>query len=268
MRKKIKKICMAVVLFMMALSLAGTVNAAEPAGSGDQYIYYEEGLLDDGASRVLNSRAAEVSGAYDSGVYMVMVNDYKAWDADLDLAAQEIYEELGLGLRDDRDGIMLLLSMRERDYILLVHGVFANETYGEYARDVLADAFLEEFGENDFPAGISDYIEECGHMLALSAEGTPLTRESNPQYQLLKWLISVGLGIVVALVIAALIRSRMNNVAVKTQADQYVSEDGVRITLRRDQFTHMTQTRVKIETHSSGSSGGGGGGYSSSSGKF
>ena len=36
MRKKIKKICMAVVLFMMALSLAGTVNAAEPAGSGDQ----------------------------------------------------------------------------------------------------------------------------------------------------------------------------------------------------------------------------------------
>ena len=117
MRKKIKKICMAVVLFIMALSLAGTVNAAEPAGSGDQYIYYEEGLLDDGASRVLNSRAAEVSGAYDSGVYMVMVNDYKAWDADLDLAAQEIYEELGLGLRDDRDGIMLLLSMRERDYI-------------------------------------------------------------------------------------------------------------------------------------------------------
>ena len=67
MRKKIKKICMAVVLFMMALSLAGTVNAAEPAGSGDQYIYYEEGLLDDGASRVLNSRAAEVSGAYDKG---------------------------------------------------------------------------------------------------------------------------------------------------------------------------------------------------------
>ena len=105
-------------------------------------------------------------------------------------------------------------------------------------------------------------------MLALSAEGTPLTRESNPQYQLLKWLISLGLGIAVGLVIAALIRSRMNNVAEKTQADQYVSEDGIRITLRRDQFTHMTQTRVKIETHSSGSSGGGGGGYSSSSGKF
>lgn len=29
MRKKINKICMAAVLFMMALSLAGTVNAAE-----------------------------------------------------------------------------------------------------------------------------------------------------------------------------------------------------------------------------------------------
>ena len=131
----------------------------------------------------------------------------KHGDADLDLAAQELYEELGLGLRDDRDGIMLLLSMRERDYILLVHGVFANETYGEYARDVLADAFLEEFGENDFPPdfGLHRGVWPYGRF---PQKGTPLTRESNPQYQLLKWLISLGLGIAVGLVIAALIRSR------------------------------------------------------------
>lgn len=267
MKKQIRKILTAMIMLLMTAVLPGTAYAGAPAEAA-QYVYYEEGLLDDSAYAALNSQAAEVSEKYDSGVYMVMVNDYKEWNSDLDLAAQSIYEELGLGLRDDRDGIMLLLSMKERDYILLAHGVFANQAYNDYAKDVLAEAFLDEFGEDDFQAGFTDYIEECDQLLSLAAEGTPMTRESNPAYQLLKWLFSLGLGIVVGLVVAALIRSRMKNVAEKTQADQYVAPGGAEITLRRDQFTHMTQTRVRIENHSSGSGGGGGGGYSSSSGKF
>lgn len=265
--KKLKRRMMAAAGLVLALVLAGTAFAGSPSEE-PRYVYYEDGLLDENAFNTLNSQAAAVSEEYDSGVYMVMVDDYREWDSDLDRAAQSIYEELGMGRRNDQDGILLLLSMEERDYILLVHGEFANQAYSEYARDQLADAFLDEFGENDFLAGFEDYIEECGHLLSLAADGTPLTRESNPYYNLLKWLFSLGIGIAAGLVIAALIRSGMRNVAEKTLADHYVAADGAEITLRRDQFTHMTHTRVKIETHSSGSSGGGGGGYSSSSGKF
>lgn len=265
--KRLKKILTAAVGAVLILALAGTAFAGSPSEE-PQYVYFENGLLDDNAYAVLNSRAAAVSEEYDSGVYMVMVNNYREWDSDLNGAAQYIYEELGLGMRNDQDGILLLLSMDDRDYILLVHGEFANHAYSEYARDELADAFLDEFGENDFQAGFEDYIETCGQLLSLAADGTPLTRESSPHYNLLKWLFSLGLGIVAGLAIAALIRSRMKNVAEKTLADHYVTAGGVEITMRRDQFTHMTHTRVKVENHSSGHGGGGGGGYSSSSGKF
>ena len=181
--KKIKKLLTAAAGIVLMFALAGTAFAESPSEES-RYVYYEDGLLDDNAYAVLNGQAAAVSEEYDSGVYMVMVDNYRDWDGDLDRAAQYIYEELGMGMRNDQDGIMLLLSMEDRDYILLVHGVFANQAYNEYARDELADAFLDEFGENDFQAGFEDYIEECGHLLSLAADGTPLTRESNPYYNL------------------------------------------------------------------------------------
>ena len=169
MRKKIRKILAAAIMLVMVLALAGGA-AAESAAGNTPFVFDQAGLLSQEEYSHLNHQAAAASGKYDSGVYVVTVEDYKGWDSDLDRAAQEIYEELNLGTRQDRDGIMLLLSMRERDYILLVHGVFANQAYNSYARDVLTDAFLEEFRGNDFFEGFEAYIGECDHLLSLAAE--------------------------------------------------------------------------------------------------
>ena len=59
--------------------------------------------------------------------------------------------------------------------------------------------------------------------------------------------------------------------AIKTNAQEFIAQNGVDLTVNEDNFSHITQTRVLIKTDDSSSGGGttvNSGGFSGSGGKF
>lgn len=213
----------------------------------------------------LEQRAAQISQCLGCGVYVVTVDNYKDYGTGnvYDVTTQ-IYNdtENNFGIGNNRDGIILLLSMYERDYALFVHGEQAEYAFNEYGQEQLEKVFLDDFKEDDWFNGLSDYLDTCSEYLEKAADGKPVRK--SPVFHI---MCAIGVSMFLALVVCMVQKNKMKTVHKKVEADAYASSS-VTITGRHDQFTHMMETRHRIESSSDSSNSESGGGGSGRSGKF
>ena len=267
MKNKMTVIALAMLL-VFALYIPSITAYAEPDETGMtmHYVIDAYGLLSFDEWTDLENRAASISGRYDCGIYIVTVDDYRNYgDGSVYNVTRQIYfSDSDFGVGDDRDGILLLLSMNERDYALYVYGEKAERIFSDSVLIKLENAFLGYLGNNNWSAGFSVYIRECADYLAHAQEGGAMGNTFDGR----RILIVVVSSCAVALVVCLIIKGGMKSVRQKNEARAYVVDGGLHLTQHVDMFTHTTRTSRKIES-SSGSSGRGrvGGGHGRS-GKF
>ena len=241
-----------------------TPEAPEQSDAVDvAYVFDTCELLSYEEWQYLEARAADISKRQHCGVYFVIVNDFTDYgDGSVFQVTYQLYHDNEFGVGDDRDGIIVLLSMEERDYAMFVYGEYAEYAFDEFGQEKLEERFLEDFGNDDWNGGISAYLDACDEFLTKAAEGKPV----RPNY--IGWyLIMTGLSCVAAGFICFLLLRSMKTVRSKDEADAYVTQGGLNLTMQRDQYERTVVTRRKIEKGGSGSSESGGGG-SGRSGKF
>lgn len=228
--------------------------------------------------------------AYGCGIYIVTVEDFTRWDSrDPYVAAQNIYLERGLGVGENTDGIMLMLSMAERDYSLIVHGYVGNDVFTDSVLDDIEAGFLDDFRSNDWYGGFDDFVSDSVFALSVydpNAESvppydfdrpvdmpyTPLTVGEKLAYMPISYrLMIVAVPPVIALIVCLLMKKQLKTAGIATRAEAYIPGQGVRLSVQQDVYTHTT-TRV-IHHSSDDDFGGGGfsgsdGGFSGRSGKF
>lgn len=256
--------------FLLVVALALPTLAAEPQLG---YVTDAADLLTAEEWETLEAKAEEISETYRCDVYIITVDDFTAYTNQVSVyeGAKELYQTYDLGYGTEKSGVLLLLSMAERDYSLIAYG-YGNTAFTDYGKDKLADVFLDDFGDDDWYAGFSDYLQKSERMLEQARDGNPLDVGSNPAVGAVGAVISVVLGCLVSLGICSLLASSMKSARIKTEADSYIRDGSLRFTIRTDQFTHTTQSRVKIEKEEGSGSGGGtsidSSGFSGKSGKF
>ncbi|MBR5268184.1 MAG: TPM domain-containing protein [Lachnospiraceae bacterium] len=234
--------------------------------ASDMYVYDESGLLAAEELIALDTRAAEVSDEHDCGIYMIAVNNYHDYStSDIYTTATELYHGLDLGEGEDREGVLLLLSLYDRSYATFFYGENVEYAFDGYGQEQMEGEFLDDFGNNDWYSGFNDYISVCDEYLTLAEEGSPVRESVGHLY-----LIAFGASILIAYVVMAGLKSSMKSVRKGSIANAYVTEEGLNLTEKRDHFLYKTQTRRKIEKSSgkSGSKSHSGGGGSGRSGKF
>lgn len=254
--KRTKSIVLLIVLLLLTLPVQ--------AASQQPYVTDGAGLLTDGELAELENLCADVSAAYDCGVYVVTVEDFRVLGTDdVFEATYELYHGLELGMGAERNGLILLLSMAERDYALFVYGDDAEYAFGIDAQIMLEEQFLPLLGDNDWYGGFRVYAETCRSYLAQAAAGNPVRGSVAGPIA-----VCVLVSFLIALIVVLILRAGMKNVKKQSEASQYLSGQ-LKLTRKFDQFTHKTETRRKIETSSGGSSTArSGGGGSGRSGKF
>ena len=287
--KKFLSSVLAVLLLIVCLSIPAFADAQL------SYVTDDAGILYDSDISALEERAAAVSEQYGCGVYIVTVEDFTDYsDAYyVDDFGEELFSSYDLGLGDGNCGILLILSMAERDYGLVAHGDFANTAFTDYGKYTMQDEFLDNFREDDWYGGFADYIAACGRYLEANANGTPIdvepSDETEEEYEplsfgdklffaaLMAFRFGLPLGLIVAFIVCAVYKRQLKSVRRATEAARYTVSGGAEITAREDRFTHTTEVRTPIKTesddHDSGPSFSGGttvnsGGFSHSGGKF
>ena len=260
MKKKI--LCFILAFFAMFSICASTVSAESQLYN----VTDAAGLLSESEMSELENEAEAVSARYGVGVYIVTIDDYHDYSPDdVFTATYGIYHEYTMGEGENRDGIMLLLSMANRDWAMFVYGENAEYAFNEYGQEKLEEVFLDDFAENDWYDGFEDYIEECDTYLQKAAAGKPVHKSPVGAIIFVSLMASF-----IAFIAVGCVWSSMKNVAKKKTANSYISGEVI-LTGKSDNFTHRTVTRHKIESSSSSSGGSrshSGGGGLGRSGKF
>ena len=240
----------------------------EPTGADMNYIFDLSDQLSYEEWTELEARAADISQRHGCGVYAAFVDDFTEYGGGNDVykTTYQLYHASELGMGADRDGIIILLSMDDRDYAMFVYGDHAEYAFDRYGQKELEDAFLGYFGDNDWYGGVSHYLDTCDEYLTRAEEGKPVRKNTLPMY-----LIVVAASCAIAGGICLMLKWQMKTVHKKAEADEYVAAGGLNLTKQYDRYTHTTETRRKIHDDSdsdSGTSSCSGGGGSGRSGKF
>ena len=256
-------------IMVAALLLALLIIPASAAESPESCIYDAEGLLTELEYRTLEDYAQEISTQRQCAVYFVTVDDFRNYgDGDIFNVARKIFLDNDFGMGEGKDGVMLILSMADRDYSLIVHG-FGETALTDYGREYICEHFLDDFADDDWFHGVYDYLSYTDDLLSQAREGKIYDRYNWITGGVL-WVWSLILGVVISLIVCTVQRAMMRKkVHEQTGALGYVQGD-VHITRKRDVYSHTTEIRHKIEKNNSGSSGdhSHSGGFSGKSGKF
>ena len=230
----------------------------------------------------LNSQAAQIAADTGCGVYIVVVDNYKTYvNGTIENFSEAIYKTYELGEGEGKNGILLSMSMNDRDYDLTAYGDFGNYAFTDYGKKQLADTFLDNFRANDWAGGFADYVENSGRLIARAKNGDPLDqwipdppkRGFTPSELL---IIVLAPSLVAGMVVGGFKR-KLKTAVRQTKAGNYVSSGGLQLRERSDQFINRSVTRQIIPKNTSSSRPGGGhaggtsvnsGGFSHHSGKF
>ena len=286
MRKKI-------LSFIIVLCLAFGLTAVVYADESYEYVYDEAGLLTSTEIQEINAKARYVSDTYDCGVYICATDDHTQYGySNIYDFGREYYLSYELGKGEEYSGILLVLSMDERDYTIVVSGEDTSALFDDYALDVVCDEMLDDFGNNNWYEGFYDYIDACGYILETGIAATDENYQSSytdvtdydygyyestadEGWGIYGVLAAVGIPCIIALIVCLIFKGQMKSVYKGSGAREYISKDGFKLSERSDIFTHTTQVRNRIVTNNKprGGSiniGGGrvGGSFSGRSGKF
>ena len=145
------------LLILLVLALFPAAAMAEETGDAPfPYVLDNAGLLSESQRSTLESRAAELSEEHGCNLYIVTVKDHSEFNPDVYEAAKGIFTYYDLGYGDGRDGVILLLSMNDRDYAFTGHGQLGETICGYESSWLIEDDFLDDFRRNDWYGGFSD----------------------------------------------------------------------------------------------------------------
>ena len=255
-----------IAMFALCLMMAAPVFAAVAAPVTD-----EAGILTDAECRDLNKRAIEIREQFGCEISVCVVKDMGLGDA-FDIA-KEVYLKNGFGYGPGNDGMMLFLSMYDRDYAMISYG-YGNEAFTEYGKDAILDRYvLPLLGENKYYEAFEKYLNKSAEYLMLAADGAPFDQGTDPVYlekqAAGRAAVVVIIPPIVALIVCLIFRAQMKTARKQRAAHNYIPEGGFVLTGSSDTYLYSTETRRTIESSSSGSSGHrSSGGFSGRSGKF
>lgn len=227
------------------------------------FVIDSAGLLSAEQKQTLEQTAASIAETYDFGVYIVTVGDFASTGASsVKGAAETVFASYGMGIGTEKDGLLLLLSMADRDYWMMANGAKGLHAFNTEGREALVPYFLDNFGENDWFGGFEDYLYWAGEYLRAAESGTPYSEDNVPMDDVEKAksaIITYGIAIAIALAISGIViavcNAKMKSVAPAVHASAYVS-GGLNLTGSMDNYTHTTTTRVKKSSSSSSSGSG------------
>ena len=263
MKNRLLKLSVFSVIFAAIFSILGTAVFAE--NSTRQYIFDDAYLLSDAQWAELNSEAARISDQYGCAVHFVTTDDTSVDYYNIQQYSEDMYLEYSeFGYGAGKDGVMLVLGTYDRCYWLLAYGENGNFAFTDYAKDMMAENFVDNFSYDDWYGGFKDYINDCEYVLAEAATGMPVDIYYDDHYSGAEAETNIGVeayalagvvGLVSAVITCLIFRGQMKTAKIATEARDYINRSGVAITNRHHLFKYSTVTRTEIQ--SSSSSGGG-----------
>jgi len=271
---KQKLTCLIIAAFLL-LSLALTAGAEETIWR----VIDNAGLLDAAEESAHEETIRLLREQYEMDVVILTVNSLDGKRPQE--YADDYYDEHGYGCGEEKSGLLLLISMEERDWFISTCG---NAIYAltDYGIQCLGEELLSGF-ELDYDAGFRMFLRALPEYFEAFEAGTPIDGyadyssdyyhgdQEEVVYYEEEFTPSVGLSFILGLIVAGIsvlvMRMGMNTKRPKHSAADYMQKNSFHIRQRQDLFLYSKVDKVRKQENKPSGSGGGSSVHRSSGGR-
>lgn len=237
-----KMICLFLAVLLCA-AMAVSAFALDNRG----FLYDDANILTQSEEQELARKLADISTAHDAQIVIVTIPYLESGDTDS--YVDYVYDSVGFGYGENRDGVLLLVCMDPREYRILSNG------YPGVAIDTdiigsIGDRIVPDLSEGYYLDAFETFADECAYYLDGYRNGFPFNASEN-------LIICAIIGVVVGLVVVLVLRGQLKTVRSQSRAHDYVKDGSMQVNVMQDIYLYRNVTRTKKQTNnSSGSSGG------------
>ena len=238
----------------------------------------EADLLSDDEEARLNEKLNEISYRTQE-VVVVLTTDTTGGKTSTEYA-DDYYDYHGFGLDEENSGVLLLVSMYERDWWISTTGK-AVDQFTESGYNYISDRFVPYLSSGDYYKGFTTFADLADEFITHeqqtgeaygssgnSSEVMPLQQEKDLKDQIPG--MAGGMGVIsffIALIRSFSLKRKLKSVLGQSEAGAYAVSGGANITGHSDVFLYHNLVMLpRVDSKSGG--GIGGGGHIGSSGTF
>ena len=241
-----KKYLSFLCLLLLCVSLILPAYAAEAA---PRLVDNADYLTDSEEAALLN-KLDEISTR--QGLDVVIVTIPALLGEDITACADDFYDENAYL----PDGILLLISDYDREWAISTAG-YGITAFTDAGQEYMTAQFIDALSEGLYSVAFDTYAELCDEIITLAKAGTPYdvgTLPKEPFRVVRSLLVSLGIGLVAALIATGSMKGKLKTVHAQTAAAQYVKPGSMNITESREMFLYSQIRRHKREEKESGGS--------------
>lgn len=268
-----KKIWMVLFTLVLCLCVSAPAFAEDTAGfTGDKdRVVDDADLLSDSEETALREKLEEIRVRQKMDIVIVTAKTLNgATPANY---ADDTYDYDGYGYGNNRDGLLLLISMEDRDWYISTTG-YGITAFTDAGIQYIGNKIKEQLSDGDYAAAFNTFAELCDDFITRARTGKPYDSGNMPKEPMKPgWiLVAIIAGFVLSFITVGTMKSKLKTVRFQPAANSYMKAGSMNITESRDMFLYNTVTRTakpkdsdssggsSTHTSSSGSSHGGGGG--------
>ncbi|MGN1415594.1 MAG: TPM domain-containing protein [Oscillospiraceae bacterium] len=264
-----KKIISALLIMLSLAYTSGITASAEEEYSGEaSTIILSErtrladmaDVLNDSEEALLLERLDEVSERQQMDVVIITVDSLDGKSSTE--YADDFYDYNGYGFGEDNDGLLLLVGIYDDTY---TEGNSRISTCG-YGITAFTDAGIQYIGRQITPellngeyyVAFEEFITLCDDFISQADNDVPYDVANLPKGEFplgRNLLISLGVGVIIALIATGVMRSQLKSVQSSYLASDYVKKGSLNVTGARDIFlySHVDSVEKSDDSNSGGS---------------
>lgn len=256
------------VLFALILCMLSMVSAF--AQDNMPRVVDNANLLTDSEKNSLKSKLDEISNRQKADIVVLTVDSLDGKEAEE--YADDFYDQNDYGFGKNKDGVLLLVSMENRDWWMSTTG-YGITAITDAGREYISDKFVSYLGDGYYEKAFTTYADLCDTFFTQAKTGEPYDKGNLPKEPfdfIRNLLIALAVGVVVAFIITNVMKAKLKTVRLQSAAGNYVKENSMQINQSREFFLYSHVDRQEkpkdtgggssTHTSSSGETHGGGGG--------
>ena len=250
-----KLIGMAAAWLLAASAFSMAVYAADGFSSEYERLLDTANILSDEEQDEITELLDELSERQKMDVTIATVENLDGYNS-IEACADDLYDYCNFGYGTNRDGLMFVVSMEEREWHISTCG-YGITAFTDAGCDYIAEQFKSSLSDGEYEKAFEIYIDQCDAFVTQAREDRPYDNSNLPKKPLgMIWIpVALVLGFICAFLIVGGMKRQLKTVARKTTAGNYQKKGSLKVTESSDLFLYEDITRTAKPKSSDGDSG-------------
>ena len=259
----------ALAALILAAALAVPAFAVE-GGFADLYYRMNDSaeVLTEDEDNELEASLEELSVRQSFDVVIVTIDSLESEGCtSMEEYADDLYDYCQFGYGENRDGVLLLVSIGDRKWHISTCG-YGITAFTDAGIQYLGEQMTPFMADGDYAGAFRTFVQWSDTYIDAARAGHPYDVNNLPRepLSLMYLFLALGIGLALAWVVVHVMKSQLRSVAFQENAASYVREGSMKLTNQRDLFLYRDVHRTERPKESSSSDSGGSSTHTSSSG--